>query len=868
MSISYFKPVMLRRLLSMVLIGIAMQPAFAQETAKPSGQRETSKLRMIGGNNGAMAIVGNNQLPLADRVANQFAPQFGIQNPAAQLRVKKSHVDKGRTHIRYQQLHQGLPVIGGELIANVDDQNRVTSMSGEVSNVRKLDITPAISAEHASQIAVGAMAKWYKLNKEQLLASTPELSIFDPTLLVTAPGSSQALVWQLNVVPNTTSPINEFILIDAKSGGILFHFNKVDTLLTRRTYTASNANILPGSLICENLTLACPGGDIDAQEAHAYAEDTYDFYMSNHGRDSIDDAGMTLVSTVHFSDSSFQNAFWLGADAFLGATNQMVYGDGFTADDVVGHELTHGVTEYTSNLFYYSESGAINESFSDLWGELIDQSNGAGTDGASVNWQMGEDLPGSIGVIRNMADPTIYGDPDSMTSANFYVGPDDTGGVHINSGVNNKAVYLMVAGDTFNSVTVNSIGAVKTAKIYYYAQTNLLTSGSDYLDLYNALNTACNALIGSDGIVAGDCDEVQNALTAVRMNQAPSASYAPQATEICPVGINVYDLFTDDFEANNLSLWTAANISGSNSWSTSNLNLSSTSGNYTLLGGGSDATNDSALVANASLRVPTSTSMYVYFDQAFYFEDWALVNDPTHIYYDGGVIEYSIDNGTTWQDAEGLIESGRDYTGSLESTNPLSGRQAFAGFSNGYTSTRLDLTPLAGEFVKFRFRNAADISISSAGWFIDNFRMYICGDNAPPIPNAGSDQIVNIGQAVQLTGTVTDPDGDADIASYAWSQTSGDPVTLSNASSLTPSFTAQNSTTDLVFTLSATDLAGNTETDSVTVNVGISLSGSGGNSGCSFSPNGRFDPIWTLLLLLFAGLHMRNRLRVKTYCVI
>ena len=93
--ISYFKPVMLHRLLFLVLIGSAMQPAFALEPTKPTGQREVSKLRMIGGNTGGMTIVGNSQLPLADRVANQFAPQFGIQNPAAQLRVKKSRVDNG-----------------------------------------------------------------------------------------------------------------------------------------------------------------------------------------------------------------------------------------------------------------------------------------------------------------------------------------------------------------------------------------------------------------------------------------------------------------------------------------------------------------------------------------------------------------------------------------------------------------------------------------------------------------------------------------------------------------------------------------------------------------------------------------------------
>ena len=109
--------------------------------------------------------------------------------------------------------------------------------------------------------------------------------------------------------------------------------------------------------------------------------------------------GMTLVSTTRYCPNSshcpYANAFWNG--------DQMVYGAGFaSADDVVGHELTHGVTESTSNLFYYYQSGAINESFSDVWGEFIDQTNGAGTDTARVKWLIGEDIPG-LGAIRRHA---------------------------------------------------------------------------------------------------------------------------------------------------------------------------------------------------------------------------------------------------------------------------------------------------------------------------------------------------------------------------------------------------------------------------------------------------------------------------------
>ena len=100
----------------------------------------------------------------------------------------------------------------------------------------------------------------------------------------------------------------------------------------------------------------------------------------------------------------------------------MYYGTGFTSgDDVVGHELAHGVTEFTSNLFYYYQSGAINESLSDVFGELVDLTNGRGTDTPAVRWQLGEDLP-AIGVIRDMENPRppAAPDPDRMTSPDYF----------------------------------------------------------------------------------------------------------------------------------------------------------------------------------------------------------------------------------------------------------------------------------------------------------------------------------------------------------------------------------------------------------------------------------------------------------------
>ena len=132
-------------------------------------------------------------------------------------------------------------------------------------------------------------------------------------------------------------------------------------------------------------------GDSDADLAYEFAGDTYNYYASVHGRDSFDDAGATIVSSVHFCKTAggcpYQNAFWNGT--------QMVYGEGFSAaDDVDAHELTHAVTERTASLFYYMQSGALNESFSDIFGETVDLTNGSGTDTAGVRWLLGEDVPG------------------------------------------------------------------------------------------------------------------------------------------------------------------------------------------------------------------------------------------------------------------------------------------------------------------------------------------------------------------------------------------------------------------------------------------------------------------------------------------
>ena len=698
-----------------------------------------------------------------------FGPMFGLTDPRKEIRsVGHEAKPRGGSRHRYRQLHKGIPVLTGELLVNMDQYRRIISMSGEISIDLDVDIRPDVNRGEARGLAVATVAKWYDAAESRLRASGPELWIVDPKML--KPGDRDAsLAWRIEVADKQEPhSIRELLFIDAKTAAITVHINLIERAKNRRTYTANNTNILPGTLVCDESDPDCLAGDDEARNAHLFAGDTYDFYFQEHGRDSLDGAGQTLTSTVHYSDALCPNAFWDGS--------QMVYCTGLAVDDVVGHELTHGVTENTSNLLYYYQSGAISESLSDIWGEFVDLTNEVGDDSPSVRWLIGEDLPSNIGVVRDMADPTAYGNPDTMSSPYYYTFAGDNGGVHFNSGISNKAAYLMTDGDTFNGYTVNGLGIGKVADIYYEAQTNLLTSGSDYADLHAALTQACLNLTGIDGISSVDCLNVQAAIDAVEMSEDP-LNFNPDAP-ICIGGDPPDDIFFDDFEGGT-SQWDLLNVSGSPVVAWIHDFGYAASGEFMLWGRDSFASTDAAAEMNVDVPLPTNAKPYLHFKHSFGFESSLDFGTFELVFWDGGFLEYSTDAGATWSDAGPLIDSGQDYNAIIANNpaNPNSNHPAFGDESHGYVSTRLDLSALAGQSVRFRWHTSTDGSVSGPfGWVLDDVRVYTCsnepaevsfGEATYSVSEAGTAAIVTVNRSGGASRSFTIDYATADLSATA-----------------------------------------------------------------------------------------------------
>jgi len=265
--------------------------------------------------------------------------------------------------------------------------------------------------------------------------------------------------------------------------------------LRRSIYDCRHRMRLPGRLVRNEGSRE--SRDASVNEAYDGLGQTYKLYKDAFARNSIDDKGLRLIASVHYG-VDFDNAFWDGS--------QMVFGDGddrifigFTkALDVIGHELTHGVTQYEANLEYQDQSGALNESMSDVFGSLVKQYALKQT-AADADWLIGSGIlaPGIQGVaLRSMKepgtaydDPLLGKDPQPGNMSDYVQTDEDSGGVHINSGIPNRAFYLVAEQIGGN--------AWKDAGRIWYLTLRRLHSQSDFQDAANVTHNVAGALFGS-----------------------------------------------------------------------------------------------------------------------------------------------------------------------------------------------------------------------------------------------------------------------------------------------------------------------------------------------------------------------------------
>jgi Zn-dependent metalloprotease len=425
-----------------------------------------------------------------------------------QLEGREMLAPQRLTRERYQQHFGHAQVLGGQITVYRDATGVTTLVIGayypNIAPANRASLSPA-DARRTAEHELGSHGTW----RISLLIDPQtgryfyrvENQRFDSRKFYEIDAEDEAVLKKYN---GLTTNHGIGVKGDTKSMGGLTVFNGSTFLLRsvdgrQITYDARNlprfpffaARFLPGVLgsDSDNHWLASgqtSPGQAALVDAAYYARVTDLYYASTHGRNSLDGAGLTMVSTAHFS-RSYLNTFWNGS--------QMIYGDGgqsggltcieFSGSvDVVGHELSHGVTEFTSNLIYQNESGALNESFSDIMATSIEFF--AAIDGldpaAPPDWLIGEDvcsLNGSPG-LRNMADPADKGQPDHYSERQ--IGGSDDGGVHVNSGIPNHAYFLLVNGGSnagearghpHSGPVVAGIGLAAAEQIFFLAFTGL-----------------------------------------------------------------------------------------------------------------------------------------------------------------------------------------------------------------------------------------------------------------------------------------------------------------------------------------------------------------------------------------------------------
>ena len=484
------------------------------------------------------------------------------------LRLRERRADtlvSGRSHERLDQFHRGVRVYGAD-VSQQEAGGQVVSIFGRLYDDIDVDPTPRIERDAARAIVERGAGTLLGPRRQPELVVLP----LDDGRFV--------LAWRLRAAAG--SDVREYF-IDANTGAVALEFSvkKTQSAVGRATGVLGDSkkisvtpnagrfladdSLRPPAITTYDLrgdynraldiingfvtpTINDIASDTDnvwtdgaTGDAHIYSGWTYDYYFKRFGRRGLDNADLAIRSIVHpVRRQDFDAVFDIVPDFFLNAAyygqGLMVYGVGLppglllsgnqTVDffsgalDVVAHELTHGVTEYSANFVYRNESGALDEGFSDIMGTSIErffQPEGSGL--MHADYLIGEDIvrPGGI---RSMSDPGAFGDPDHYSQR--FTGSDDNGGVHINSGIVNQAFFLAVEGgaNRTSGIVVQGVGGgsrEQMERVFYRAFTQMLPASATFSMARAATIQSARDLFG-----AGSAAEraVTGAWTAVGVN--------------------------------------------------------------------------------------------------------------------------------------------------------------------------------------------------------------------------------------------------------------------------------------------------------------------------------------------------------------
>lgn len=870
----------------------------------------------------------------ARKYLDKYASVFGAE--AGQLDQTKVSSSPAGWTVEFEQTYKDVPVFGGVLKAHVDKAGDLTSVNGFAAPGLDLSTTPKWSQEKASAKALELVRSKPTAHSETK-ADTTGVEVVKADLNVYRMGAAQGvsgkslLAWVIEV--SNKSTVRETVVIDAATGKPVNRYSMLHTATDRELIEKHNTPDTGDDATVWVENDAFPG-DLDQDQANEVATtgESYWLYKNTFGRDSYDGAGSKMVTVNNDPAIDCPNANWNGA-----TTN---YCSGVTSDDVVAHEWGHAYTEYTSGLIYQWQPGALNEAYSDMWGNTLDFINArenttddvartdghcsaetrgdisltinspadvagdcpaaaasfgpvfptagvtsdivVGTDAAdeagpsttdgcstlenaadvdgkfvlvdrgtcpftqkvenaenagalgvviaflegqaigsiagvsdiygattdyatgqkiknasgavnitikdastdakdeSVRWLMGEDSTAFGGAIRDMWNPTCYGDPGKVSDAEYHCTTDDSGGVHSNSGVINHHYALLVDGGSYNDVDVAGIGLDKAANLIWHAQSNYLTPTSGFPEYAQAMVSSCADLTGLttlkkltlgtstpqtgggetpggeaeapalEPITAADCASVAAANTATELTEEPvqcnfGPMLDPNTPALCGEGTNEVTTYTEDFE-DGLAGWTqdAESLVPGNDypWEAG----SDVEGNETGLAWGPDPVEGQCGDANGDITsrnglispkitVPAGLSPRFTFDHSV----------RTEASWDGGNVKVSVNGGEfTLVDQAAYLFNAPGATMDPDS-GYLGGEPAWTGtdggaFTGQWGTTIVDLDAIAdaGDEVQFRFDLGRDGCNGVEGWAVDNVSVSFCTEKAVPEISAAS----------------------------------------------------------------------------------------------------------------------------------